>query len=183
MLESVQRAPGAGRMHPVRTAPEAPPRGFAQVDRFLGGLEHERPRVQHGRMRAGIFGRIRWQLREGDVRGLPHEAREALVRHRKAIDPEAIHAHAMRRSFLGIVLVGPHHELPTGNPHHVRKRWVCPGSGEGFWGTPYSGTDRRAHDAPPRDGSNRRVRRLARSRGPTGRGDACIEVVRRVGRR
>src|SRR5215469_8502227 len=47
------------------------------------------------------------------------ERLELSVRHRRAVDPEAIDRGAMRRRLLGIMVVGSHTERATGNPDHV----------------------------------------------------------------
>ena len=69
--------------------------------------------------RAGIVFRIGWNLRKGLVTGGFDERLELPVRHRRAVDPEAVHRHAVDRRFLGIMIVGAHAERAAGNPDHV----------------------------------------------------------------
>ena len=67
-------------------------------------------------------------FRDGDVTGRFHELLEFLVRHRRLIHPEAIHAHAMNRlrvvrrhRHLGTAMAirhGAHRKFAAGNPDH-----------------------------------------------------------------
>src|SRR5215469_570065 len=50
------------------------------------------------------------------------EGLELSVRHRRAVDPEAIDRDAVRRRLLRIMVVGSHTERATGNPDHVTCR-------------------------------------------------------------
>ena len=94
--------------------------------------EHQRAGVEHVRQRAGIILRIGRNFGKGLVAGRDHEPLELAVRHRRAVDPEAVHRHAMDWRFLGIMTVGSHAERAAGNPDHVggpvifRLRFVLP---------------------------------------------------------
>ena len=47
------------------------------------------------------------------------EFAELAIGDRRAVDPEAVHTHAVHRGLFGIVLVGTHAKRAAGNPHHA----------------------------------------------------------------
>src|SRR3984957_19609575 len=71
------------------------------------------------RKRAGIVFRIGRNLGEGLVSCRLHELLELPVRHRSAVDPEAVDRNPMRRRLLGIVMVRSHAECTAWDPDHV----------------------------------------------------------------
>src|SRR5262245_4028510 len=89
---------------------------------MLGRREHQRAGLEHVRQRARIVLRVRLDLREGDVAGGVDELAELAVRHRRAVDEEAIDGDAMDRRLLRIMMVGSHVEGATRNPDHVWTR-------------------------------------------------------------
>ena len=89
-----------------------------QIDNAVRRQEHQRAGIEHVRQRAGIVLRVRRNLGERDVTGLFYEFLELPVRHRRAVDPEAIDRHAMDRRLFGIVVVGSHAERAAGNEDH-----------------------------------------------------------------
>ena len=70
---------------------------------------------------AGIVLRIGRDLGEGDVPGRADELLELPVRHRSAVDPEAVDRDAMDRRFLRIMPVRAHAERAALDPDHVRR--------------------------------------------------------------
>src|SRR6185295_1035694 len=105
---------------PVRAELEVPPLApVARIDRMLGRRENERTRLEHVRQRAGIILRLRLDFREGDVAGRVDELAELTIGDRRAVDPEAVNGYAMRRGFLGIVMVRPHAERAAGDDDHA----------------------------------------------------------------
>jgi hypothetical protein len=52
------------------------------------------------------------------------ESLELAVRHRRAVDPEGIDRDAMRRRFLGIMMIRSHAEGAAGNEDHIRGRII-----------------------------------------------------------
>ena len=109
-------------MAPVGALHERPPLApVAQIERRVRRREHQRAGIEHVRQRAGIILRIGRDLREGLVAGRLDELLELPVRHRRAVDPEAVDRHAMARRFLRIMIVGAHAERAAGNPDHVRR--------------------------------------------------------------
>ena len=107
-------------MPPVGSLHEPPPLApIAQAPHRRRRHEHERARIDHVRQRAGIILRIGHDLGQGRVTGRLDEGLELPVRHRRAVDPEAVDRHAMDRRFLRIVAVGPHAKGAAGNPDHV----------------------------------------------------------------
>jgi hypothetical protein len=59
------------------------------------------------------------------VAGRFHKRLELAVRHRRRIDPEAVHGCEMDRRFLRVVIVGSHAECAAGDPDHVARGLVC----------------------------------------------------------
>ena len=111
---------GPVRMAPVGALGERPPLAeVAQVDRMLRRREHQRAGIDHVRQDAGIVLRVGRDLGEGDVTGRVDEFLELPVRHRRAVDPEAVDRDAMNRRFLRIVPVRSHAERAAGDPDHV----------------------------------------------------------------
>ena len=76
--------------------------------------EDKRTGIEHVRQGAGIILGIGRNLGTGLVTGRLHELLELTVRHRRAVDPEAVDRHAMDRRFLRIMIVGTHAEVPPG---------------------------------------------------------------------
>jgi len=72
------------------------------------------------RQGAGIILSLERDLGEGDVSRLVNEAPELGVRDRRAIHPERVDRHPVGRRFFGIVAVGAHAEVATGEPDHAR---------------------------------------------------------------
>ena len=109
-----RRLPPVGALHPV------PPVGeVAQVD-LAGRLdEHQRAGEQLVGKRARIVLGPGRDLAEGHVAGRLDEAREALVGHRRAIDPEAVDGDPVHRPLFRVVLVRSHAERPPRDPDHV----------------------------------------------------------------
>jgi len=77
---------------------------------MTGRGKSERARLQHVRKRARIIFRIGRDLGEGDIAGRPNELAKLAVRHRSAINPEAVDGHVMNRRLFRIMLVRPHAE-------------------------------------------------------------------------
>jgi hypothetical protein len=120
VVEAADQAARSVRPAPVGAELELPPlRPVAKIDRALWRTEDERARPQHVRQRARIVLRVRLDLGEGDVAGRLHKLAELAVGDGRAIDPEAIDPHLMRRGFLRIVPVGAHAEGPALDPDHV----------------------------------------------------------------
>ena len=69
---------------------------------------------EHSRIVLGV----RCDFGDGDVFGRSYELPELTVRHGIAVHPEAVHDDAVRRSFLGIMLVRSHAESAAGYPDH-----------------------------------------------------------------
>ncbi len=109
-------------MPPAGTPHELPPLvPIQQTVHSQRRPEHQRARIDHMRQGAGIILGIGYDLGRGLVTGRLDEGLELPVRHRRAVDPEAINRHAMGRRFLRIVAVGSHAKGATGNPDHVAK--------------------------------------------------------------
>ncbi len=106
---------------------EPPLVGIVQGDRALGLAEHRRSRHQQRRVGSGIHGGVRCLLHDRRVPGGLDEPAELGVGHRAPVHPETLDGHRMRRSLLRIVLVGPHQERPTRDPHHAHVRGRTPG--------------------------------------------------------
>ena len=123
IVEALEVALGSVRMAPIGALGERPPLAeVAQIDRVLRRREHQRARVDHVRQDAGIVLRVGRNLRDRDVTRRVDEFLELPVRHRMAIDPEAVDRDAMNRRFLRIVLVRAHAERAAGNEQHVLGR-------------------------------------------------------------
>ena len=111
----------AVRAAPVRAFQKPPPLApVFQIDRMARRREHQRAGIEHVRQRAGIILRIGRDFGEGDVAGGFDEFLELPVGHRRAVDPEAVDADAMRRRLFRIMLVRSHAERAAGNEDHVR---------------------------------------------------------------
>jgi hypothetical protein len=105
-----------------------------QIRHLLRRAEHERAGAQHVRQRARIVLPVGPDLGDGDVAGRLDELAELPVGDRRAIDPEAVDAHLMRRRLLRIVPVGAHAERAALDPHHPR-RGIGPARGHGVIGS------------------------------------------------
>ena len=107
-------------MAPIRTGNVEPPIVMVtQIDLMDRLAENDGGGNEQFRLGAGIFQRVRRTLGERHiVRGL-HEAGELFIGDRVAVDPEAVNADVMRRSFFGIVAVRAHRERAVRDPGHV----------------------------------------------------------------
>ena len=81
--------------------------------------EYQRTGEQHLGQRSGIVLGSRRDFGEGDMTGLTDESRKAFVSDRRAVYPEAVHRHQVRRSFLRIMIVRSHAEGTAGNPDQL----------------------------------------------------------------
>jgi len=119
-VEAAHRAARPAWMAPVRARRVPPPlRHVPQVHRPAGGEEHQRSRLQQGRVRAGVLRRVERTFRDGRVPGPGHEPPELRDRDRVIVHPEAVDLDAARRAFLRVEVLRSHQELAARHPRHV----------------------------------------------------------------
>ena len=130
-------------MAPIRARNIEPPIGVvAQIDLMDRLAEDDGGGHEQFGVGARIFQRIRRTLGEAHIVRDLHEAREFFIGDRMAVDPEAVDADVVRRSFFGIVAIGAHRERAARDKGHVGEIravrrlvdvWRCDPPGTG-WG-------------------------------------------------
>ena len=116
-------AAGPVRVPPPRARRPRPPLAHVpQVDRAAGRREHERARDEVLGRRAREVGRVERPLGDRDVAGRLDERGELRVRDLVPVDPEPVHADAVRGRLLRVVLVRAHRELAARRSGSCRRR-------------------------------------------------------------
>ena len=93
--------------------------------------EHDRGRLQLGRICIGVEGRISEALSQGSVAGGLHKLQELGIGDRGPIDPEPRQLYPVGRGLFWVVVIGAHQKRAPRNPHHAGCRGPLRGHGSG----------------------------------------------------